>query len=209
MGTAEIESDASLWARAAETPTPFGVLYERHADAVYNHCFRQTGSWSAAEDLTSAVFLDAWRRRREVKLVSDSILPWLLAVANNAVRNSRRSWRREALLLRSLPSEPITPDHAEDAGDRVDSERHMQQVLAAFSRLSAAEQDVLSLCGWAGVEYEAAAQVLRVPVGTVRSRLSRAREKLQRLSLTSDASDRAADHRSSSTHPLNLGADHV
>jgi len=78
--------DSELWRRAAgHDGTAFGELFERHADAVYLHCFRRTASWSTAEELTSVVFLEAWRRRRAVRLDTDSILPWLLAVANNAI----------------------------------------------------------------------------------------------------------------------------
>lgn len=199
--------DESLWARAHDSPTAFGELYERHADSVYNHCFRRTGSWSIAQDLTSTVFLDAWRRRREVRLVGDSILPWLLAVANNAIRNSARSRRRYLRLLERLPAEDKVADHSEDAVARIDSERRMQRVLVAFGHLTAAEQDVLSLCGWAGLSYEDAAAALGIPVGTVRSRLSRSREKLGHLS-SSGASIADAETSETIRH-TELGVDHV
>ena len=54
-------SDGELWSLAARgrDGEAFGMLFERHANAVYTHCFRRTGSWSAAEDLTSVVFLEA------------------------------------------------------------------------------------------------------------------------------------------------------
>src|SRR5690606_11322289 len=62
IGPTEV-TDGDLWQKAAKgDPSAFGALFERHADAVYNHCFRRTGSWEAAEDLTSVVFLEAWRR---------------------------------------------------------------------------------------------------------------------------------------------------
>jgi RNA polymerase sigma factor (sigma-70 family) len=181
-------TDAELWQRAAlGSPSAFGTLFERHADAVYNHCFRRTASWSAAEDLTSVVFLEAWRRRRDVVLSSESILPWLLAVANNAIRNSDRALRRHRRLLAKLPSEVATPDLADDAVGRVDDERFMRGVLEAFEKLTSGEQDVLALCVWAGLSYTDAAVALGVPVGTLRSRLSRARSHLRRLAMSSAA----------------------
>jgi len=68
--------DEVLWHRATKHEgKAFGELYERHANAVYYHCFRRTASWSLAEDVTSAVFLEAWRRRNEVRLYGDSIRP--------------------------------------------------------------------------------------------------------------------------------------
>lgn len=100
-------SDRELWDRATERDgTSFGLLFVRHGRTVYNHCFRRTASWAEAEDLPSPVFLEAWRRRRDVRFYTDSIVPWLLAVANNVVRNARRPkaparqrhapWRRGA-----------------------------------------------------------------------------------------------------------------
>ena len=182
------ETDAMLWQQAADgCPAAFGTLFERHADAVYNHCFRRTASWSAAEDLTSVVFLEAWRRRRDVVLSSESILPWLLAVANNALRNADRALRRHRRLLAKLPSEGVAPDLADDAAGRVDDERFMRGVLEAFEKLTPGEQDVLALCVWAGLSYTDAAVALGVPVGTLRSRLSRARGHLRRLAMNSAA----------------------
>lgn len=174
-------TDGQLWDSAGADPTAFGELFERHADSVYSHCFRRVGSWTAAEDLTSVVFLEAWRRRRDVRLSGDSILPWLLAVANNALRNRNRSLRRHRRLLAKLPAATLAPDPADDVADRVDDERRMTRVLVALNRLNVHEQDVLVLCVWDGLDYAAAAVALGVPVGTVRSRLSRARQHLRDL----------------------------
>lgn len=174
--------DSVLWKQAASgDPSAFGVLFERHSGAVYTHCFRRTGSWTAAEDLVSVVFLEAWRKRSEVSLSGESILPWLLAVANNVVRNRDRSVRRHRRLLAKLPPAVVAPDPADEAAAKVDDERAMQRVLEVFNRLLPDEQDVLGLCVWAGLSYADAAVALGVPVGTVRSRLSRAREHLRRL----------------------------
>lgn len=172
--------DEELWARAASHDGgAFGELFERHADTVYNHCFRRTASWAVAEDLTSVVFLEAWRRRRQVQFHGESVLPWLLAVANNAIRNSDRSFRRYRRLLAKLPRPVAIPDQSEEAIGRVDDERTMRNVLQAFERLSPQDQEIVSLCDWTGLGYEEAALALDVPIGTVRSRLSRARARLR------------------------------
>ncbi|MQA05290.1 MAG: sigma-70 family RNA polymerase sigma factor [Streptosporangiales bacterium] len=175
-------TDAELWTQVSnDDPAAFGELFERHADAVYNHCFRRTGSWSTAEDLTSAVFLDAWRRRREITVTTDSMLPWLLAVANNDVRNQQRAlWRRRRLIAR-LPAVVVQPDPADEAAERVDDEHTMRHILKVFRKLTADEQDVLALCVWAELSYADAAVALGIPVGTVRSRLARARQQLRKL----------------------------
>jgi RNA polymerase sigma factor (sigma-70 family) len=176
-------SDQDLWSHAANEGAgeAFGELFERHADRVYAHCFSRTGSWSMAEDLTSVVFLEAWRRRIEVRFSGDSALPWLLGVANNATRNAQRSLRRHNLLLAKLPPPGEEADIAADAAVRVDHERLAQHLLCAMGGLRQAEQEVLALCDWAGLSYAEAAVAIGVPEGTVRSRLFRARQHLRDL----------------------------
>jgi RNA polymerase sigma factor (sigma-70 family) len=174
-------TDAELWQRAVGgEPDAFGVLFERHAKPVYNYLFRRTADWSLAEDLTSVVFLEAWRRRRDVRLHGDLALPWLLGVATNVLRNRRRSqWRYRAALQR-LPNE-CGVDFSDDADARVDDERRMRSVLRSLAGLPKRDQEVLALCAWADLSYEEAALALDLPVGTVRSRLSRARARMREL----------------------------
>ena len=176
-------SDQELWSLAADQHAgpAFGELFERHADRIYAHCFHRTGSWSMAEDLTSVVFLEAWRRRREVRFSGDSVLPWLLAVANNATLNAQRTLRRHRRLLVKLPPAGQEPDIAEDAARRVDTERAAAHLLCALDGLREPEREVLALCDWAGLSYAEASDALGVPAGTIRSRLSRARQHLRDL----------------------------
>jgi RNA polymerase sigma factor (sigma-70 family) len=150
-------TDAELWLRAVGgEPEAFGVLFERHARAVYNYLFRRTADWAVAEDLTSVVFLEAWRRRGDVALDRDSALPWLYGVATNVLRNRRRSqWRHRAAMGR-LPHERVE-DFAEDADARLDDERRMRGVLMSVAGLPTREQDVVALCAWAELSYEEAA----------------------------------------------------
>ena len=173
--------DSSLWSRArAGDADAFGLLFERHAKAIYNFCFRRTGSWDAGEDLLSIVFLEAWRRR-DRELPHDKVLPWLYGIATNVVRNRRRSERRFAALLRRLPTPRPDPGFDDLVAARIDDERQMRHVLELTRRLPKREQDVLALCAWAELSYEDAALALAVSVGTVRSRLSRARARLREL----------------------------
>jgi RNA polymerase sigma-70 factor, ECF subfamily len=183
-------TDAELWHRAVSGDAEsMGVLFDRHADAVYNHCFRRVGGWSTAEDLTSVVFLEAWRTRRRVQVSEDgSVLPWLLGVANNMVRNHLRSLRRYDRLLARLPPAGVQSDLADETSVRLDAERDMRRILAVVNRLTHAEKEVLALCAWSGLTYADAAVVLGVPIGTVRSRLSRAKRHVRDLLPTIDPS---------------------
>lgn len=173
--------DATLWARTRVGDRgAFGTLFERHAKAIYNYCFRRIGDWTVAEDLVSVVFLEAWRRR-DKELPADKVLPWLYGIAANVVRNRRRQERRYAAALRRVPPPRPESNFADDADVRLDDERRMRGALALLARLPRRERDVLVLCGWLDVSYEDAAFALGIPVGTVRSRLSRGRERLREL----------------------------
>ena len=179
--------DSNLWSRArAGDADAFGLLFERHAKAIYNYCFRRTGSWDTAEDLLSIVFLEAWRRRRQ-ELPPGKVLPWLYGIATNVVRNRRRSERRYRAALSRVPAPRPEAGFESDVDARLDDERRMKDALTLLARLPGREQDVLVLCAWSGLSYEDAALALGLPVGTVRSRLSRARQRLREL-------DRDAGH---------------
>jgi RNA polymerase sigma-70 factor, ECF subfamily len=173
--------DYVLWARSAEGDTSaFALLFERHAKAIYNYCFRRVGDWSAAEDLLSVVFLEAWRRR-DKELPPGKVLPWLYGIATNVVRNRRRAERRYRAALARVPAAAPAADFAEEAVDRVDEERQLRRALDLLAKLPRRQQDVFVLCAWSGLSYEDAAFALGVPLGTVRSRLARARHALQEV----------------------------
>ncbi|MEV0283126.1 sigma-70 family RNA polymerase sigma factor [Kribbella sp. NPDC050820] len=180
-------SDRSLWDRATSGDSEaFGQLYDRHAKAIYNFLYRRTGSWSEAEDLTSTVFLHAWRRRTDVVLDRDSALPWLLRTADYTVRNA---WRAKLRYRRALSAAhqlvEHVRDHADDVAGRLDDDRRIQQARASLKHLPAQEREIVELCIWAGLDQQAAAVALNVPIGTVKSRLSRARNHLRELNLLS------------------------
>jgi len=179
-------SDRALWQQAREGDgSAFGVLFERHAGRIYNYCFRRTADWAQAEDLTSSTFLVAWRSHGRAPLQAESALPLLYGIATNALRNQRRSLRRRREALARLPLERVAEtDLAEDASTRLDDQAAMRQLLRLFARLPGREQDVIALCDWSGLSYEDAAAALDIPIGTVRSRLSRGRRRLRELATT-------------------------
>ena len=172
-----------LWEKARSGDEgAFGVLFERHGRRIYNYCFRRTADWALAEDLTSATFFLAWRAHGSTSLEAESALPWLYGIATNVLRNQRRSSRRRRDALARLTNEWLQePDFAEEAVTRIDDEREMRRLLELFSKLPRREQDVIALCEWSGLSYDDAAQALHVPIGTVRSRLSRGRRRLREL----------------------------
>src|SRR4051812_25973618 len=160
--------------------TTFGELFEQHANAIYNYCFRRIGDWATAEDLLSVVFLEAWRRR-DKELPADKVLPWLYGIATNVIRHQRRSERRFAAAMSRLSAPENDPDFADAADDRLDYERQAQEAIGLLEVLPTHERDVFVLCVGMELSYDDAALALGVPVGTVRSRLSRARMRLREL----------------------------
>jgi RNA polymerase sigma-70 factor (ECF subfamily) len=180
-------SDRVLWRQAGEgNGIAFGVLFERHAGRIYNYCFRRTGDWAAAEDLTSTTFLLAWRSHGGGPLQAESALPLLYGIATNALRNHRRSLRRRRDAFARLPLERTEePDFAEEGAIRLDDQVAMRRLLSLFGQLPRREQDAVALCDWSGLSYEDAAVALDIPIGTVRSRLARGRRRLRELATTS------------------------
>ena len=162
----------------AGSPAALTALFDRYGDRIHTHCFRQLGSWHEAEDATATVFLEVWRHRQRVAEHDGSAVPWLYGVATNVCRNLNRRSRRHVRAVGRLPGPENEPDHAAAVTDRLDAEQRMKQVLAAIEELPRHEREVLALVAWAGLTYEQAAAALAVPVGTVRSRLSRARKRL-------------------------------
>jgi RNA polymerase sigma-70 factor (ECF subfamily) len=172
--------DAELWSRAAGgDQEAFGELFERHVEAVWNHAFRLTASWSQAEDLTSSTFLVAWRKCGEMRLVRDSALPWLYTVAANLARDERRGATRFLRALRRVPDATVEADHADDVAHRVDGAARMARILAAVRTLPKAEREAVELCLLGELPTADAAALLGVAEVSVRSRLSRARARLR------------------------------
>ena len=131
----------------------FGVLFEEHARAVYNHAFRLTGNWSAAEEVVSLTFLEAWRLRGTVRPEGGSLLPWLLGIALNVARNVSRAARRQQAAMSRLPKAADVPDFADDLAGRIDDAERLEKIHAAMSGLRRTERDVLALCVWSGLNY--------------------------------------------------------
>jgi RNA polymerase sigma-70 factor (ECF subfamily) len=166
--------------RAGE-PVAFGLLFDAYAGIVYRHAVQRTGDWATAEEVVSLTFLEAWRLRERLLPEGGSPLPWLLGIATNVLRNMSRAARRHREALQRLPARPSVPDFAGELVDRIHDESRLAAVRQALGRLRRHEQEVFVLCVWSGLDYAAAAEALGVPVGTVRSRLSRARDRLRRF----------------------------
>jgi RNA polymerase sigma-70 factor (ECF subfamily) len=146
---------------------------------VWNHAYRLSGSRTGAEDLASATFLTAWRRRAEVTLVRDSALPWLYTVAANLARSEYRSATRFGRAVRRLEVVESVADHADAVAGRIDDDRRLRAVLAEVRRLPRAEREAVELCLLGELSTADAAELLGVAEASIRARISRARARLR------------------------------
>lgn len=183
----------------------FGELFDAYARSVYNHAYRLTGDWSAAEDAVSLTFLEAWRLRARVDEDGGSLRPWLLGVATNVTRNARRATRRHAAAVARLPRDETVADFADEVAERIDDKEQLALVRKALNALRRPEREVLALCVWSGLGYAAAADALGIPVGTVRSRLSRARTKLAKHMEPPAGRGQMRDGRTTAVRPIREG----
>lgn len=151
------------------------------AQAVHALALRATGDRTTAEDVVSLTFLEVWRLRERLDAGDDSVRPWVYGVATNVLRNRARAARRHQRALARMPRPEDVPDFAGEVDGRIDDTARLTAARKALDRLRRGEREVFLLCVWSDLSYAAAAQALDVPVGTVRSRLSRARARLRRL----------------------------
>lgn len=172
--------DLHLWERIRSGEAEaFGDLYERHARAVHSYCVWRTANLLLAEDATATVFLEAWRKRSRLTLKGDSAAPLLLGIANNVVHRQWRSERRHRNTLERVRNAGQVPDDLEaEAIARIDAIQQIREGGEAIRSLPRREREVLALLAWGDLSYGEIAEALGLPIGTVRSRLARARTRL-------------------------------
>jgi RNA polymerase sigma factor (sigma-70 family) len=164
----------------------FATIFERHFAEIYRFLALRVGP-SMAEDLAADTFLQAFRSLHRYDRGRGSVRAWLYGIATNVVRHHRRAERRQFVAYSKASMRGIdVPDESVGVDSRIDSVSELLRVLA---HLDAKARDVVLLVGAAGLTYEEAAVALDIPVGTVRSRYSRARARLQKRSQTSSDSN--------------------
>ncbi|MGV8967781.1 MAG: RNA polymerase sigma factor [Cellulomonas sp.] len=169
--------DTAQWALSVEGDGhAFGVIFDRYRDRVFRHACRLVESRHDAEDVTAAAFLELWRRRRDVRLVAGSVLPWLLVTTSNVARNSSRSTRRYRQFLDRLPREPVGPDTADVAFRREIAD---VELGAALRSLSPQDLHLVTLVVLEGCSLAEAAVVLQLTPSAAKTRMHRARHRLR------------------------------
>jgi RNA polymerase sigma-70 factor, ECF subfamily len=160
----------------------FEAVFEVEFPALHRYLSRRVGA-STADDLTAATFATAyayWERLDPARPVR----PWLFGIAANLARHH---WRDEERMLRAFARTGIDPLFADndEALDRLEARSRRRELANALASLRPGDREILLLHAWAGLSYAEIAAALSLPLGTVKSRLHRTRERLRnRLSLS-------------------------
>lgn len=173
-------SDAELIERSLEEPEVFGEVFRRHYRAVFGYAVRSVG-YRDGPDVAAEVFVRAFAARRRYDTAYENARPWLFGIAAHLVADHyRRRERRRRATLR-VDSPMATGDFTDEAVGRVDAAAARDAIDEALGRLRPQEVEVVSLYALAGLSYGEIAEATGVAVGTVKSRLARARGRLRNL----------------------------
>jgi len=172
-------SDAAVIRRSLGEPEAFGMIYDRHAATLLRFLGRRAGA-KVAEGLVGELFRIAFERRQAFDRSRASALPWLYGIGTNLLLKHRRAearrLRASARIIPSLES----PDRRASAA-ALDARLALPRVADAIEALPDDEREVLLLFAWEELPYQSMAEALELPIGTVRSRLNRARARLCEL----------------------------
>lgn len=177
-------SDAEVILRSAASPHMFGEIFDRHFDAVHAYFARRT-SRAAADDLSGDVFLKAFSLRMRYDPTYENALPWLYGIAQRRLLHHQRSIARGTQALRRVESramvESTVADSIDDTASRLDALDAVDRLEGALATLSPADRETFMLAIFEGLSYEEISRSTAVPIGTVRSRLARARSEIREL----------------------------
>jgi RNA polymerase sigma-70 factor, ECF subfamily len=159
--------------------TAFGELVRRYQSRLFNTLLHVVGSREEAEDVSQEAFVQAFVKLDSFKGRS-AFYTWIYRIAFNVSISRRR--RKRAEISMDLQRER-TGEEPEDTGDSPDEQllraEQVRQVRAAINELNEEHRAVLVLREMEGCDYETIAEILEMPLGTVRSRLHRARLQLR------------------------------
>ncbi|MER6578594.1 RNA polymerase sigma factor [Nonomuraea sp. NPDC001023] len=171
-------ADSAVLARSRQEPEVFAEIFRRHAPEIKRFVVRRLGP-DVAEDVVAETFLAAFRQRGRYDLARHNALPWLYGIATNLVGRHKRTEARQLNLLARTGVDPVTEPFTSRSDERLSAQAVKQGLAAALAALPAGHRDVLLLVTWGGLSYPEAAEALGIRVGTVRSRVNRARAKIR------------------------------
>ncbi|MBM9503602.1 sigma-70 family RNA polymerase sigma factor [Streptomyces sp. KK5PA1] len=170
--------DAELIVRSLAEPEAFAELYDRHAGGLHRYVLRRLGA-GLAEDVVGETFLIAFQQRHRYDTSRSEARPWLYGIAANLISRHRRSELRAYRALARTGVDPVAQSWSDTVDTQVAAAASGAALAAALRGLNDRDRHVLLLIAWADFSYEEVAAALAIPLGTVRSRLNRARTKMR------------------------------
>jgi RNA polymerase sigma-70 factor (ECF subfamily) len=155
----------------------FDQVFEAEYALLRGYLYRRLRN-SLADDLAAETFAIAYRRWADFDQ-SRPVRPWLYGISANLLRHH---WRKERRMLRAFARsgvDPLIPQDDEWSGDRLDAQAQKRALAAALAELRPVEREVFLLHAWADLTDAEIAEALSMPIGTVKSRLHRARERIR------------------------------
>ncbi|MBC7462232.1 MAG: RNA polymerase sigma factor [Thermoleophilia bacterium] len=192
-GSEHEPTDAELISRSIDDPRAFMPLVERHNRVLFGYLARRVGR-DIAEDVTSETFTRAFAQRERFDTSRPDARPWLFGIALNLVRNHARSEVRQLRAYSRHGVQDRTESDDAATHERLDAQDRSPELAAALAALKPGDREVLSLFAWNDMSYEEIAEALDIPVGTVRSRLNRARRIVQNQLAPTDGSTKEVPH---------------
>jgi RNA polymerase sigma factor (sigma-70 family) len=189
--------DALVFERSVAEPELFTLIFDRYYRPVYAYLSRHVGR-TIADDLAAETFIRAFERRAAYERTAERALPWLLGIAINLLAHHRRSEARQFRALAASGGLEPRKSSADADGGRLDADT-TQRLIAGLEQLDDYDREALLLYAWGELKYQEIADVLGIPVGTVRSRLNRARRKL-RQALESASTENVIQLRQEGAH---------
>lgn len=192
-----MSTDSDIISRSRAAPAVFSELYDRHAATIHRYAARRIGE-HAADDVMSETFLVAFERRGDFDTTKDDARPWLYGIATMLIKkHSRleaRAWKGMIAGGAAEIAAQSAHDAIEAASSRVDAEAATRRLASVLKRMPARDRDALLLYAWGDLDYEGVARALDVPIGTIRSRLNRARQKLRAATASGSALELEVEH---------------
>ena len=172
-------SDAEVIRRSLGEPEAFGLVYDRHAATVLRFLGRRVGA-GVAEGLVGELFRIAFERRKTFDASRATALPWLYGIGSNLLLKHRRDEARR-LRAGARMAAGLEAADARASARALDARVLFPRVADAIEALPDGEREALLLFAWEELSYQGVAEALELPIGTVRSRLNRARARLREL----------------------------
>ena len=160
------------------TTVDFEALFENHYDEISGYLGRRLHNRAIANDIAAQTFLEAVDRRATYDPDRGTPRGWLFGIAINLLHRQHRSEARRLKAYARAPTREIEDDYR-DVDARIDAEAARASIWGAVASLSQADREVLLLLAWADLSYAEIAEAVGVPIGTVRSRLWRARSQIR------------------------------